>query len=90
MSDPNPGGYSLGNIFKKEPAVIAAAVLAVFPALVLLGVETSAETLAGIELALAPVIALFYVRPAVNTEATAQRREIVAYEDGVKAGGLGR
>lgn len=58
--------YSPKEVLKKEPAAISAALVAVVNALVLFGLDWSGEQVAGANLALTAVLALFYVRPLVT------------------------
>lgn len=81
------GEYNLGGILRKEPAVVAAVAEAVFSLLVLMGViDVSATVVAGVGGVTAMVLALFYVRPNVNTNLTLEREKNRAYLEGVDKG----
>lgn len=58
--------YAIGNLFKQEPAAIAAVLAAVLPLLVVFGVvDMDADQIAGIEAAVVLVLGLF-VRQSVT------------------------
>lgn len=57
--------YRPGQLFRREPAIIAAAVIAVANCAVLFGLDLTPDQVAGGNGALIAVLNLFYVRPQV-------------------------
>ena len=59
--------YSLKNLLKQEPAVVAGVLQAVLAVAVIAGwVDLSAEVVAGVAGSVAMLLGLFYVRPSVT------------------------
>ncbi|MGH9033670.1 MAG: hypothetical protein ACRDZV_16225 [Acidimicrobiia bacterium] len=88
MSNPNPGGYDPGNIFKQEPAAIVAFVQSVVAVAVVAGVvDWSAETVAGVIAVVGVLLNMLYVRSVASSPETVRQVGEAGFQRGVNTGG---